>query len=187
MPLVTILGLAIGRPVQGTVLTKRCSTFLVLEQMLTSALILGREYLCSGWRYDDGGFCSSGATCCRIVVSLSLIQTEDQANERSNDQEYRGSCRLWATLRPLQNPVILFIRPTVLYAALLVAAAYVLRCHFAALSSPLRSRKADFTSCMKAPLVVHWLGTGQLRPRHSWSRVISRCNRYALIIGTSRS
>ena len=71
-----------------------------------------------------------------------------------------------------------FIRRPFFTAALLVAAAYVLAAPYVAPFDPV---KQDFNVMMKAPTVVHWMGTDSYG-QDIFSRVIYGA-RYALIIG----
>ncbi|MBQ0766469.1 MAG: ABC transporter permease [Sulfitobacter litoralis] len=74
-----------------------------------------------------------------------------------------------------------FIRRPFFTAALLVAAAYVLAAIFAPFVAPFDPVKQDFNVMMKAPTVVHWMGTDSYG-QDILSRVIFGA-RYALIIG----
>ena len=74
-----------------------------------------------------------------------------------------------------------FIRRPFFTAALLVAAAYVLAAIFAPYVAPFDPVKQDFNVMMKAPTVVHWMGTDSYG-QDIFSRVIYGA-RYALIIG----
>ena len=66
-----------------------------------------------------------------------------------------------------------FIRRPFFTAALLVAAAYVLAAIFAPYVAPFDPVKQDFNVMMKAPAVVHWMGTDSYG-QDIFSRVI--CN-----------
>ena len=74
-----------------------------------------------------------------------------------------------------------FIRRPFFTAALLVAATYVLAAIFAPYCAPFDPVKQDFNVMMKAPTVVHWMGTDSYG-QDIFSRVIYGA-RYALIIG----
>ncbi|MWB78234.1 ABC transporter permease subunit [Pseudooceanicola sp. 216_PA32_1] len=74
-----------------------------------------------------------------------------------------------------------FIRRPFFTAALLVAVAYVLAAIFAPHVAPFDPVKQDFNVMMKAPSVVHWMGTDSYG-QDILSRVIFGA-RYALIIG----
>lgn len=74
-----------------------------------------------------------------------------------------------------------FIRRPFFTAALLVAAAYVLAAIFAPYVAPFDPVNQDFNVMMKAPTVVHWMGTDSYG-QDIFSRVIYGA-RYALIIG----
>jgi peptide/nickel transport system permease protein len=74
-----------------------------------------------------------------------------------------------------------FIQRPFFTAALLVAAAYVLAAIFAPYVAPFDPVKQDFNVMMKAPTVVHWMGTDSYG-QDIFSRVIYGA-RYALIIG----
>ena len=74
-----------------------------------------------------------------------------------------------------------FILSPFFTAALLVAAAYVLAAIFAPYVAPFDPVKQDFNVMMKAPTVVHWMGTDSYG-QDIFSRVIYGA-RYALIIG----
>ncbi len=74
-----------------------------------------------------------------------------------------------------------FIRRPFFTASLLVAAAYVLAAIFAPYVAPFDPVQQDFNVMMKAPSVVHWLGTDSYG-QDILSRVIYGA-RYALIIG----
>ncbi|WP_407474415.1 ABC transporter permease [Sulfitobacter sp. PM12] len=74
-----------------------------------------------------------------------------------------------------------FIRRPFFTAALLVAATYVLAAIFAPYVAPFDPVNQDFNVMMKAPTVVHWMGTDSYG-QDIFSRVIYGA-RYALIIG----